>query len=254
MYKSKHEVIYMAVSNENNGGIPATMLVGPTGGNDFMGGNSGAGFFWMILLFVLFAMCGNGFGGYGNGNNAGMQRGFDQAAVMGDLNGIQSGIQGLQMGMATGFAGVEQGANSRQMADMNQYFQMQTAFQNCCCENRLATVGLNTTISQDGALTRQTIQQGNQAILDKLCQLELDGIKQNYENRIAAMQNTIDQLRDINQNARSAAAFGALGDRFQASQDAQTNTLEQYLAPTPRPAYIVQNPNCCTQNNGCGCA
>lgn len=44
MYKSKHEVIYMAVSNENNGGIPATMLVGPTGGNDFMGGNSGAGF------------------------------------------------------------------------------------------------------------------------------------------------------------------------------------------------------------------
>lgn len=30
--------------------------------------------------------------------------------------------------------------------------------------------------------------------------------------------------------------------------------VEQYLAPTPRPAYIVQNPNCCAPNFGCGCA
>ncbi len=41
-----------------------------------------------------------------------------------------------------------------------------------------------------------------------------------------------------------------------ANNDAQTATLEQYLAPTPRPAYVVQNPNCCGQTyyNGCGCA
>lgn len=39
-----------------------------------------------------------------------------------------------------------------------------------------------------------------------------------------------------------------------ADNAAQTNALEQYLAPTPRPAYIVQNPNCCQQNIcGCGC-
>lgn len=86
--------------------------------------------------------------------------------------------------------------------------------------------------------------------------MELDGIKQNYENRIAwmqqdynnrfaAMQNQIDALRDANAIARSTAQFNALGDRFQASQDLQTNALEQYLAPVARPAYIVQNPNCC---------
>ncbi len=39
-----------------------------------------------------------------------------------------------------------------------------------------------------------------------------------------------------------------LADNF-----AQTSALEQYLAPVPRPAYIVQNPNCCAQNVGCGC-
>ena len=32
--------------------------------------------------------------------------------------------------------------------------------------------------------------------------------------------------------------------------------LEQYLAPVPRPAYVVQNPNCCGSNyyNACACS
>ena len=38
-----------------------------------------------------------------------------------------------------------------------------------------------------------------------------------------------------------------------ANNDAQTNALEQYLAPVPRPAYIVQNPNGCGCNTGCSC-
>lgn len=97
--------------------------------------------------------------------------------------------------------------------------------------------------------------QGDQMIMNKLCQLELDGIKQNYENRIAGMQNQIDALREANTLARTSAQFDALGDRFQASQDLQTNALEQYLAPVARPAYIVQNPNCCqgVGYGNCGC-
>ena len=38
-----------------------------------------------------------------------------------------------------------------------------------------------------------------------------------------------------------------------AGQRALANEIEQYVLPTPRPAYMVQNPNCCTQNTGCGC-
>jgi len=49
------------------------------------------------------------------------------------------------------------------------------------------------------------------------------------------------------QNAQTAAII--------ANNEAQTTALEQYLAPVPRPAYMVQNPNCCGNyyTNMCGC-
>lgn len=231
-------------------GVGAYMPVIPQGGgyNDGMFGGNGA--WWIIILLAVLGW-GNGFGGVGNGNGGGflgadVQRGFDQSALINGINGIQSSI-------SNGFSNAETAANARQMTDMNQYFQMQTAFQNCCCENRLASANLLNTINQDGAATRQTIAGGIQSIQDKLCQLEMDGIKQNYENRIAGMQNTIDSLRDAFQNAQNAAARNALGDRIIANNEAQTVALERYLAPTPIPAYTVPNPNCCQQNWSCGC-
>lgn len=181
-----------------------------------------------------------------------MQRGFDQQAIMGGINGVQNAVNGIVPAIQNGFAQAEIAANSRQMADMNQNFALQSSLQQCCCENRAATADLKYTMATEAANTRANCDANNQKIMDKLCQLELDGIKQNYENRIAGMQNTIDQLRAQNTQAQNAAAFGALGDRFQASQDAQTAALEQYLAPTPRPAYVVQNPNCCPGNYGFG--
>lgn len=93
-----------------------------------------------------------------------------------------------------------------------------------------------------------------QQVLDKLCQLEMDGMRQNYENRIAGMQNTIDQLRTANSNARFDASQNLQTAQILADNAVQTANLEQYLAPTPRPAYVVQNPNCCAQQTfGCGC-
>ena len=128
-------------------------------------GNWGNDGWWIILLF-LFALGGWGRGGYGegggngggttvlpymlnNGTNGDIQRGFDQQAVMGGINGIQSGIYGLstqlcnccadtQQSLCNGFAGVnatvnsgfanaETAANARQMANMNQAFTNQMA-------------------------------------------------------------------------------------------------------------------------------
>ena len=40
---------------------------------------------------------------------------------------------------------------------------------------------------------------------------------------------------------------------IQAGQRALANEIEQYVLPTAKPAYIVQNPNCCPQNYGYGC-
>ena len=116
----------MALTDENGGGIPATMLVSPSnmgGGMPYpipmygMGGqgggngglNDGSGW-WIILLFIPIAAMGGNWGGNNNGggmmgsgapivindgNGGAVQRGFDQAAVMTGVGAIQSGISGL---------------------------------------------------------------------------------------------------------------------------------------------------------------
>jgi len=229
------------------------------GGNDNMfGGN------WMWFLLVWMAMFGwgnNGFGGFGNGNNAAgdIQRGFDQSTLTTGINNIQTalcnGFAGVNQGISNGFAQAEIAANSRQMADMNQQFALQSALQNCCCENRTATADLKYTVATEACADRNAISNAlrdvleannasTQKIIDMMCQDKIDA----KNEKIAELQNQL-------AIAQNAAAFNALGDRFQASQDNQTATLECYLAPTPIPAYVVQNPNCCGNfgYGGCGC-
>jgi phage-related protein len=138
--------------------------------------------------------------------------------------------------------------------------------QNCCCENRAAVADLKYTMAQEAAATRANCDANKQAIMDKLCQLELDTVKQNYENKIATitanydnrisgMQNTIDSLRTMNSDARFDASQNAQTAAIQSGQRTLANEIEQYVLPTAKPAYIVQNPNCCApQTFGCGCA
>ena len=46
----------------------------------------------------------------------------------------------------------------------------------------------------------------------------------------------------------------ALGVDWDTAYAMLANEVEQYVLPTPRPAYIVQNPNCCPNQFGCGAA
>lgn len=183
------------------------------------------------------------------------------------------GFAGVNQAMANGFAQAEIANNTRQMSQMQQAFNSQVAvtgglnnlsqqLSQCCCDNRLGTESLRATILQENCQdryeaannTRDIITNNTantQAILDKLCQLEIDGIKQNYENRIAAMQSENNQLLADNQSLRAAARETAQTSAILANNQAQTTALEQYLNPAPIPAYIVQNPNCCGQYNTC---
>lgn len=235
----------MYSENGNSMVMPVAPYYGNGGGGGDMFGANGA---WWIIILLLFGWGNNGFGGFG-GMNGGVgsevQRGFDQNAVMTALNNLATG-------QCNGFAQAEIAANSRQMADMNQNFQLQSAFQNCCCENRQATADLKYTVAQEGAATRANCNENNQRILDKLCQLELDGIKQNYEGQLRAIQNQLNIATAENQSLKFAASQGAQTAQILANNEAQTVALERYLAPTPVPAYVVQNPNCCQQNFGCG--
>lgn len=219
-----------------NGGLSAADVAAVMGNNNGNGfGFGGDGAWWFILLILLFA--GNGYGnGYGNGGvGPEVQRGFDQSALVNGINGINSTLVANQNATT-------QGMNALAMS-----------LQNCCCENRAATADLKYTMASEAAATRANCDSNNQKILDKLCQLEMDGIRQNYENRIGELQNTIDGLRASLNAANGAASQNAQTAQILADNAAQTVALEQYLNPTPKPAYIVQNPNCCTANNlGCG--
>lgn len=223
------------------------MPVAPAGNGygDGMFGGNGA---WWIIILLLFGWGGRGFGFGGNGSGFGseVQSGFDHSAVMNGLTGIQSAI-------TSGFQNAETAANARQMAQMQQDFSMQNAFQNCCCENRLGTADLKYTIATEACADRNAVAMAlrdvleannasTQKILDTMCQDKID-----------AKNEQIANLRQQLQMAQLAASQGAQTAQILANNDAQTAALERYLAPTPVPAYMVPNPNCCGQNYGCGC-
>ena len=236
---------------ESNG-TNMIMPVAPTGFGGGFGGFGGESGWWIILLFVLLGGWNNG-GFTGSGVGGEVQRGFDQAAVMGGVNSITSGISDLQQTISNGFATAEVANNSRQMANMNQMFALQSAMQNCCCENRAATADLKYTVATEACADRAAISSAlrdvieantasTQRILDQLCADKIDA----KNEKIADLERQLTMANlAASQNAQTAAIL--------ANNEAQTSALEQYLAPIPRPSYIVQNPNCCTYNSGCGC-
>ena len=175
---------------------------------------------------------------------------------MGGLTGIQSSITSgfgdVQNSLCNGFAGVEAGANARQIADMQSMFGLQSQLADCCCENRLATADLRYTVATENCADRyeaaqntrdiiENANRNNQAILDKLCALEIDA----KNDKIADLERQLTM-------ASLAASQGAQTAQILADNSRQTAVLEDYLNPVPRPAYVVANPNCC-QTATCGC-
>lgn len=226
--------------SENGGAMtPFTMPVAPYGGNgnDFLGGN---GAWWLLIL--LFAMgWGNGFGGFGGGvapymmGQGDVQRSFDQSAVMNGIAGLNTGMNNIALGLQNAVC-----ENRAGIADLK----YTVATENCADRTALneGLTGLMMANTQNTQNLMNTMNAGIQTVMDKICQLELDA----KNDKIAALQAELNEAnRRASQNDQTAQIL--------ASQAQQTAALEQYLAPTPRPAYIVQNPNCCTQNFGCGC-
>lgn len=244
-----------------------------SGGSGF-GNSFGGDWAWIILLLLL---CGNGWGnGFGGGYGGGdlypwmnqsnqMNGGFRDQMLNSSINGIQQsitsgfgdvqnalcgGFAGVNAAVSNGFAQAEISENARQMANMNQMFGIQSSLQQCCCDNRAATADLKYTIATEANATRAADSANTQVILDKLCQLELDNVKAQLE----AKNDTIAQLRSEILYSRGQASQDVQTANIQAGQRALANEIEQYVAPRAIPSYIVQNPNCCAPNYGCGCA
>jgi hypothetical protein len=125
--------------------------------------------------------------------------------------------------------------------------------QNCCCENRAGLADLKYTVATEACADRSAVSDAlrdviasntanTQAILDKLCQQEIDALK--AQNQQLQMQSYLASL---------AASQNAQTGQLLADNAIQTAALKQALNPAPIPAYVVQNPACCTPNYGCGC-
>ena len=262
----------------DDGGMNTTMLVSPTGGQgDGFGLGNGNGW-WILLLFLLIG--GNGFGGgfdgglypWMNQSNQ-INGGFRDQLINDNVTEIRSGVTGIgtqlcngfsdvQMALANGFAGIEQGANTRQMANMQQAFNAQTAvtqgmndiamnLQNCCCENRANIADLRYTVATENCADRQAISDGIKDILTATQAQTTAILNQLCADKLEQKNDIISQLRSELMYARGQASQDVQTAAIQAGQRALANEVEQYVAPMPRPAYIVQNPNCCT--NACGC-
>lgn len=236
------------------------LLSGRNGNNDGFGDGAGA---WWIILFIIFAFMGfgrNGFGGFGGGNgmyefpwllagqngiNNNTDNGFDNLHLSNQIEGTRDAVNNISTQLCNGFNGL----NTSILTGMND---LNTSFLNCCCENRLANCQTQNTIISEAANTRfadanntrdiiTSQTQGTQAILDKLCQLELDGVK-------AQVEAKNDRINDLQKELSMAD--------LRASQTAQNAYLLSELKPCPSPSYIVPNPNCCYNyqvTSGCGC-
>ena len=186
-----------------------------------------------------------------------------------------NGFAGVNATINSGFAGAEASANARQMANMNQAFAAQTAmaqgfnglqaqFADCCCENRLANCQTQNVIQSEGSQTRfadanntrdiiDAQTRNTQAILDKLCALELDGVKGQLaqaqrENVGLQNQLNIATMQD-SQAAQTAVFQQGLNDEV----DALYNRLKNCPVGTT-PVYGNQPIFTCGGNNTCcGC-
>ena len=237
------------------------MPVAPAGNSGGLG--FGGDWAWILLLLVLFGGWGNGFGNAAGfdgmypwmNQSSQINNGFRDQAIGMQLNGIQSAITSGFAGVTNGFSQAEIAANARQMADMQQMFGIQSALQQCCCDNRAATADLRYTIATENCADRAAVSDAlkdvltannaaTQKILDQLC-----------ADKIEAKNDLIAQLRSELMYARGQASQDVQTAAIQAGQRALANEVEQYVLPTPKPCYVVANPNCCqTGVYGCGVA
>lgn len=271
----------MVTMEQQNPNPSVNVYPGNNGGGfgDMFGGmGGGAIFFWFILFFFMMMFMGwgnngnaggnNGVqyvpypmygmggpgGGYGGGYSAvqAVREGFDQSAIIGGINGIQIGMQ-------NGFNNAEV-SRCNQQANVMAVLQNQAmALQNSSCENRAAIAGVNYNIATEACADRAAVKDalfelstqnnnhlntmatmfnnGIQSLRDEFCQMRLDS----KDQRIADLERQLTAVQ-------TAGLVNGSTQAIIANNDLQTAALEQYLDPTAKPAYIVQNPHCCMPN------
>lgn len=246
----------MSLIDNGNSGMYMPVAPAYAGGNYGTNG-FGCGDGWWVILFLFALMGNNGFGGWG-GNGEVLpylwnQNTADAVNSRFDAAGLSNQVSNLQASVTNGFADAEvancnramssmQTAHNAEITNLQQSFALQTQLAQCCCDNRQAIAQLGSDLAREACADRQAVADGVQRILTQMC-----------DDKIDAKNEKIAELQAQLNTANLSAMLGANTARVLADNAAQTTALEQYLNPTPIPAYTVANPNCCQQNVGCGC-
>lgn len=247
---------------------------GGNGGLFGEGFGSGGIILWLILFFFMIMFMGWGNFGNNGGNNANaspqfipypmlgggcgdngynaaeaVRNGFDQSAIIGGINGLQTTVQ-------NGFNSAEVARCNQQAILMNAFNQQAMSLQNCCCENRAGIADVKYALASEACNDRAAVKD---ALYDLTAQnnANMNNMANMFNNGLNTLRNDFfqyqmscknDRIADLERqvsDARIAGLVNSSRDAVIANNDLQTAALEQYLAPTPRPAFVVQNPNCC---------
>ena len=226
-------------------------------GNGFFGGD----WAWILIFALLFGWGnnGNGFGGVFGGRNGfiggydigklattnDVAVGFNNSAVLNNLNDLKLGQAGLQQTLCQGFNGV----NTSILTSTNA---VQSQLAGCCCDLARSIDGVNYNMAKNTCDITNAIHNSSRDIIDnqnanyRAIHDELVANKIEAKNeRIAELQQQVNALNlaqsQANQNAYLTAAMDAN----------QAELIRRLGRDCPTPAFIVPNPACC--NNSCGC-
>ena len=243
-------------------------------GNGMWGGFGGGmgGMMWPMMMGGMGAGMGLDYMYPWLNNSQHISDGFRDQQIQTTLgsiqNGITSGFGNVQTSLCSGFAGVNAGITGAQnaiaqqiygneIANLNRSFAEQTA--NAQGFNGVGTgiADLKYTVATENCLDRTSAAQntrdiidnqtrGTQAILDKLCALELDGVK-----------GQLEQARRDNVGLQNQLNMANLA----ASQTAQTVNIRDSIIDELRSCPIPSQPvygsqpifTCGGNNGGCGC-
>lgn len=266
-------------------------VAGNGGGGNNDGWNNGGGW-WILLLFILLGGF-NGNRGYGGGaggvggnelypwlNNAeNINGGFRDQMIQTSLQGINTGVQSLatqlcnccgdmQMALCNGFGAtqntINQGFNATNMGMMQGFngVNMQTA--QLASDIQLGNAQQTATILAENCADRAALSDGvrdiiqanqsnTQSILDKLCQLELDGYKRQVADEQRANADLRSQLTQARFDASQQAQNAFIQNGFATEVDALYNRLSN--CPVPSMPVYGRTPifTCQPQNQGCDC-
>lgn len=238
-------------------------------GRDSTNGNYGNGFFggdwaWIIILLLLGGWGGRGFGfggfgegGFINGYDTGklattndVAVGFNNSAVLNNLNDLKLGQAGIQQTLCQCCNGI----NTSILTSTNA---VQSQLADCCCGIQRSIDGINYNMAKNTCDITNAIHNSSRDIIDNQNANYRAIHDELVANKIEAKNDRIAELTQQVTALQFAASQQAQNAFITANQEAQTAELIRRLGrDCPVPAFVVPNPNCCYNTygcNSCGC-